>query len=328
MRLGGRSVRTLAIAAGLLIAAGAAIAGWWGVFTDHGVVEYPMRQQTDIPAAVAVARDGTVWFTIEFSDTIGRLRDGRIETFPKGKQNVEPLGLAVDAAGFAWYTDGPMRAISQVSPEGAITSFALSTPIARLARLAVAPDGAVWFADGTTFSVTRLKDGVFTPHDLGQVFAAPFGVAAAADGTVWATVQNTNKLVRIAPSGEMVQLDPPSRAGGLGDVAVDAHGAVWFVEMRANKVGRYADGTFAEFTVPTPRAGLTALAVAPDGAVWFTELRAGKLGRLRHGVVTEFTLPRRRARPFGIAVDGASNVWYTDLGGWLGMLPAERARAR
>ena len=322
------STRRLLIAAALVAAAAAGVAWWLGIFTDHGFVEYPMLRRTDIPTAVAVAPDGTVWFTIEFSDAIGRLRNGRLETISKGKQNVEPIGLAVDAAGFAWYTDGPMRAISRIAPDGAITSFTLATPIATLARLAVASDGAVWFADGTSFSVTRLKDGVFTPHDLGQLFATPFGVAVASDGTVWATVQNTNKLVRIAPSGEMVQLDAPTRASGLGDVAVDGHGAVWFAELRANKIGRYAGGRFSEFPIPTAKAGLTGLAVAPDGAVWFTELRTGKLGRLRDGVVREFALPRRRARPFGVAVDAAGNVWYTDLAGWLGTLPAERARAR
>ena len=49
-------------------------------------------------------------------------------------------------------------------------------------------------------------------------------------------------------------------------------------------------------------------------------------GRVRAGIVKEFPLPRRDARPFGVTVDAANNVWYTDLGGWLGMLPAKRAR--
>jgi len=43
--------------------------------------------------------------------------------------------------------------------------------------------------------------------------------------------------------------------------------------------------------------------------------------------VMEFRLPRTESRPFGVAVDAANNVWYTDLSGWLGMLPAVRAKA-
>jgi virginiamycin B lyase len=153
-------------------------------------------------------------------------------------------------------------------------------------------------------------------------------VAVAHDGTVWATLQNANKLLRIAPDGEKTAFDVPTRRSGLGDIAVDAAGAVWFLEISANKIGRFAGGRFEEFVVPTQNAGLTALAVAPDGAAWFTELRAHRLGRLHDGAITEFALPRQDARPFGITVDAGNNVWYTDLSGWLGRLHADRARVR
>lgn len=322
-----RWLPSLALAAALIAAAGAAY--WlYGAWVARGFIEYRMPDRTDIPTAVAVGPDGTVWLTIEFANAIGVLRNGRIEKIPKGKQNFEPLGLAVDAQGAAWYTDGPQRAVGRVTPGGAITTFIVPTPIAKLARLAVAPDGAVWFAEETAFSLTRLKDGVFTRHEVGGLAAAPFGVAVARDGTVWGTLPRTNRLVRLPPGGPPAELDVPTRGSQPGDVAVDPRGAAWFLEMRANKIGRFAEGRFSEFPVPRSSPGLTALAVAPDGAVWFTELRAHRLGRLRDGVVTEFPLPRRNARPFGIAVDPAGNVWYTDLTGWLGRLSAERARGR
>ncbi len=287
-----------------------------------------MLRKTDIPTAVAVARDGAIWFTLEFSDAIGVFRNGRIERLPKGSQNVEPLGLAVDADGAVWYTDAPSRAISRISPDGIITSFSVSAPIAKLGRLAVAPDGAVWFADATMASITRLKDGVFAPHEVGSFDATPFGVAVDAHGTVWATLQSVNKLARISPDGQVTEFDVPTRASGLGDVAVDPSGAVWFLEFSANRIARFENGHFSEFPIPTPSAGLTGVAAAPDGSVWFSELRVHKLGRVRNGQVTEFLLPRADARPFAVAVDAANNVWYTDLSGWLGMLPANRARAR
>ena len=95
----------------------------------------------------------------------------------------------------------------------------------------------------------------------------------------------------------------------------------------ANKIGRFAEGHFTEFTIPTQSAGLTGLAAAPDGSVWFTELSVGKLGRLRDGRLAEFRLPRSGSRPFAVTVDAANDVWYTDLSGWLGMLPASTAKA-
>jgi virginiamycin B lyase len=295
--------------------------------SDPAFVDYPMLVRTDIPTAIAAAPNGAIWFTIEFSDAIAVFRNGKIERFAKGTPNLEPLGLAADAASGAWYTDTPMRAISRISADGSIRSFPLSTPIVGLGRLVAAPDGAVWFADVTTGSVTRLQDGVFTRHDVGSLGATPYGIAVDTGGTVWTTLQGADKLGRISTNGEVTALDVPTRNSGLGDIAVDQTGAVWFVELRANKIGRFAEGRFSEFAIPTPSAGLTSLAAAPDGSVWFAELTVGKLGRLRDGRVTEFRLHRAESRPFGVTVDAANNIWYTDLSGRLGMLPAVAARA-
>lgn len=287
-----------------------------------------MLVKTDIPTAIAVATDGPVWFTVEFSNAIGVFRNGKIDRFQKEHQNLEPLGLAADATGGAWFTDTSTKAISRISPDGTVRSFPLPTPIARLGRLAVAPDGAVWFADVLTASVTKLQDGTFQRHDVGAQGASPYGIAIDAKGTVWTTLQDADQLGRIGADGRMTMLDIPTRNSGLGDIAVDHDGGVWFLELRANRIGRFADGRFAEFTIPGPTAGLTGLAAAPDGSVWFTELTTGKLGRLRNGQISEFPLPRAGSRPFGVAVDAANNVWYTDLTGWIGMLPASRATAR
>jgi virginiamycin B lyase len=312
----------------VVVAAGLGALVWrLGLRSELSFNEYPMLAKTDIPTALAIGPNGAVWFTIEFSDAIGVFRNGKIDRISKGSQNLEPLGLAADGAGGAWYTDTPIRAISHISSDGSIQSFPLSTPIVRLGRLAIAPDGAVWFGDVTTASVTRLNDGVFTRHDVSSLGATPYGVAVDPTDTVWITLQGADQLGLISNNGQVTALDVPTRNGGLGDITVDRSGAVWFLELRANKIGRFAEGRFTEFVLPTPSAGLTALAAAPDGAVWFTELSVGKLGRMRDGKVVEFRLPRPESRPFSVAVDAANNVWYTDLSGWLGILPASAAKA-
>jgi virginiamycin B lyase len=312
----------------VVVAAGLGALVWrLGLRSEPSFNEYPMLAKTDIPTALDIGPNGAVWFTIEFSDAIGVFRNGKIDRISKGPENLEPLGLAADGVGGAWYTDTPMRAISHISSDGTIQSFPLSTPIVRLGRLAVAPDGAVWFGDITTASVTRLKDGMFIRHDVSSLGATPYGIAVDPAGVVWTTLQGADQLGWLSTDGQVTALDVPTRNSGLGDISVDRSGAVWFLELRANKIGRFAEGRFTEFVLPTPSAGLTALAAAPDGAVWFTELSVGKLGRLRGGKVAEFRLPRAESRPFSVAVDAANNVWYTDLSGWLGMLPASAAKA-
>src|SRR5262249_3163559 len=292
---------------------------------DPGYIESPMLRASDIPTAVAAAPDGAVWFTIEMSDAIGLWHHGKIERLAKGTQNLEPIGLAVAADGSAWYTDATARVIARISQSGAISTFPLSTPMAKLGRLAVAPDGAVWFAESTASSITRLKDSIFPGSPMEPVRGDPYGVAVGADGTVWATLQSANTLVRITPDGTLTELDVPTHASVPTDIAVAPDGTVWFLEFRANKIGGYAHGQFTEFPVPgDEKAGLTGLAVAPDGAGWCGMLRAHSLGRLQHGVVQILRLPRADGRPYSVAVYVAGNFLYTVIRCWLGMLTADR----
>ena len=178
--------------------------------------------------------DHTEWFNVT---VFSRQAETLAERLTKGTQNLEPIGLAVAADGSAWYTDAAARAIAHISRSGDISTFLLSTPIAKLGRLAVAPDGAVWFAESTAYSITRLQDSVFTRYTLESVRGGPYGVAVAADGTVWATLQSANTLVRITPDGTMTELDVPTHASAPTDIAAAASDTVWFLEFRANKIG-------------------------------------------------------------------------------------------
>jgi virginiamycin B lyase len=299
----------------------------------RGLDEYKLPGGIAFPVALAVAPDRSgVWFTLESSNRLGVLRsNGQYAFVRKEFESIEPLGLAIDATGAAWFTEAPKQRIVRASLDGTMASFPLGTSVSRLGRLAVGPDNTVWFAEPTRGSVTQLKsDGQLVRHPVrgSSAQAMPFGVAVAPDGTVWATLQNADALLRIAPNGETTTIAVPIRQAGLTDVAVAKDGAVWFLAAGANKIGRYAGERFDEFSVVTPNAGLTALAVAPDGAAWFSALRAHKVGRVHNGVVTEFALPRDNARPIGIAVDADNTVWYADLAGWIGKLAADRARVR
>jgi virginiamycin B lyase len=252
----------LLVAGGIVVAlaAGAAVTGRIGPWARWGFVEFKMLSRTDIPVAVAVAPDGTVWFTLEASDAMGRLRDGAIQKVGAGKENLEPLGLAVDADGSVWYTNALARAIARIAPDGAVTAFPLSTPVARLGRLSVAADGAVWFAEPTTVSVTRLKDGIFTrymvgpPSPVGASNVGPFGVAVDPQGTVWATLQNANKLARILPGGEMTALTGAAPSGCSNPVRTRSRGSSG-AASRSSRSPRPMPASRLSPSLPTGRRG-------------------------------------------------------------------------
>ncbi len=319
----------LFIAAAAIVALAGGYAYWqYGPTPKSEFAEYAMQEKTDIPTALAIAPDGSVWFTMDSANALGRLRDGKLERVITGKRNnVEPIGLGVDGNGVVWYTDALDQAIASISPDGKLASFPLDTAIARLGRLAVAPDGAIWFAEGTAYSITRLKDGKLTRYEIRNVRGGPYGVTVDAKGNVWAALQSGNQLLRIAPGGAMTEYEVPTRGSSPTDIAVDQKGNVWFVEFRGNKVGKFADGKFTEFDVPgTDWAGLSGIAIAPDGSVWFGLLRHHAIGRLREGQMKIFQLPRPDARPYTVAVDKAGNVWYADISGYVGKLKAGAAK--
>jgi virginiamycin B lyase len=291
-------------------------------------VEYRMDQPDDEPIAIAAGTDGSIWFTIDHADAVGRVRDGHLERLSTSSRNIEPLGLAVAADGSAWYTDLAARAIAHISNAGKIERFVLDTPITRLGRLAIAPDGAVWFADPTGYGMARLKDGAFSRYQIESARGGPYGVAVTADGAIWATLQNGNQLLQIAADGTGKTFDLPRGGAVPTDVAVGAGGTVWFLQFRANRIGRFKDGQFWDIEADQENAGLSGIAVAPNDDVWFGMMRRASLGRLRNGHIEVFALPREHARPYSVAVDRDGNVWYADISGFVGMLPAKYARAR
>ena len=317
-----RNLVLIVVAVAILIAA---VVFWRMRGSAGDFVEYKMTVASDIPTTVAAAPDNTVWFTIGFADAVGMIRDGKVQRLPKNKKNVEPVGLAVDADGGAWFTDPTEVLISRILPSGEIKSFPLGTPIARLGRLAVAPDGAVWFAESTAYGFTRLKDGVLTRNVPKSVRGGPYGVAVDAKGDVWGTLQSGNQLVKISPGKEIAEYEIPTPGSSPSDVAADGAGNIWVLEFRSNKIAKFSDGKFSEFVVPGEWSGLSGLATAADGSVWFGLLRLNAIGRLRDGQFKIFTLPRKDARPYTLAVDRTGNVWYADISGYIGMLKARAA---
>ena len=316
----------------VLVALAAIVIGVWALwrFTPPPQVpmtEYPMLQPNDIPAAIAIGKDGAVWFTIDFSDAIGVFRNGKIERIAKGVINRDPIGIGVDNAGNAWYADTGALSIGRIAKNNEIKNFSLGTPIARMNRLAVAPDGAVWFAENSSNSVTRLKDDTLERYDMPSSRGTAYGVAVDKHGNAWATLQAAGQIVRIDTAGKLDWFWVPTPASAPTDIVADRDGNVWFLEFRSNKLARLKNDEFTEYPVPSEFsiAGLAGLAAAPNGDIWFAMVREHALGRFRNGAFKTFTLRRPDARPVGVAVDPNGNVWYVDVKGYLGMIAAKDA---
>jgi streptogramin lyase len=134
------------------------------------------------------------------------------------------------------------------------------------------------------------------------------GIAAGADGNLWAVSSRGNEIDRISAAGSITGRFPiPTPSSGASDIAAGPDGNLWFTEGPAGKIGRVTtDGAFTEFPAPS----VSSIAAGPDGNIWFAGGGSG-IGRITpEGMVSSFSTP-----DFALTGDVArgpdGSVWFT-----------------
>lgn len=202
-------------------------------------------------------------------------------TFPLGNPDVtgmyDPQGLAAGPDGRLWIASGNVgHKVAAIDPTtGAVTGYPVVGSPMRIAASA----GSLWVTVQNPDAILRLgtTGAVLATYAL-AAHAAPFGITAAADGSLWFTESGSARIGRLTPTGGLSEFPV---GGDPWDIAVGASG-VWFTERAASKIG-HLDSTglgLYEVPTPTPAAVPLGIAVGADGGIWFTEHGAGKVGRL------------------------------------------------
>jgi streptogramin lyase len=145
-------------------------------------------------------------------------------------------------------------------------------------------------------------------------------IAAGADGNLWFTDCNTNRIGRITTDGVSTAFGTGLTANSnLQGIAPGPDGNVWFAEGNGNRIGRITmSGNITEFSTGlTPSAGPYNITTGGDGNLWFTEIGANKIGRITtNGVITEFGSGiTAGASPIDITAGLDGNLWFTELVG-------------
>ena len=134
-------------------------------------------------------------------------------------------------------------------------------------------DGRVWFTVDSSRQIGRyaLISGL-----LDLFLFPPISPAVSAawcwDSTaMWATASDSNRILRIAPTGAMSTYDLPSYDPHPIGIAQGPDGNIWFAERNAKKIGRItSSGTVTEFTVPPQlTTGPSQIVRGNDGGLWF-----------------------------------------------------------
>ena len=176
--------------------------GRFDVFALPGVDPFTFFPASEV-GDVAVAPDGTVWFT--GSNSIGEIDPvaGVVSSTPL---SAEGRGITVAPNGTVWVTEIFADLIARLTPSeaGLHDLVEFPTPVdATPLDIAAAPDGNVWFTQNLRGNIARItQDGVITEASKAIAFEDPkrpdpVGIAIGANGNPWYAESLTDKVVTL-----------------------------------------------------------------------------------------------------------------------------------
>ncbi|HET6178111.1 MAG TPA: hypothetical protein VFE61_14330, partial [Candidatus Sulfotelmatobacter sp.] len=167
--------------------------------------EYEVPTPKSRPHDPALALDGSLWYTGQGANKLGRLdpKTGEFKEYPLRTAGSGPHGLVADAVGNIWFTAISGGYIGKLDPKsGEITEYRPSgaaeidphTP-------AFDHDGILWFTNQETNFIGRLdpKTGKMTLTKVPTPHAVPYGIVILQNDTPVFCEFGTNKLATIDP---------------------------------------------------------------------------------------------------------------------------------
>ena len=203
------------------------------------------------------AADGSIWWTGQFANRLGRLDPvtGQMKEFPLTRPESGPHGLVEDKAGHIWFTANQSTYVGKLDP----------------------------------------KTGQVTEYPLPQGARGPHTPIFDQKGTLFFTVQS-GQVGRIDPAtGAMKLASTPTANSYPYGIQVNSKGVPWYVDFRGNRVGSVDPVTMEikEHTLPAANARPRRIALTGDDVVWYTDFARGYLGRFdpATGAVKEWPSP-------------------------------------
>jgi streptogramin lyase len=153
-----------------------------------------------------------------------------------------------------------------------------------------------------------------TEFPITTASADPFAIATGADGNLWFTEFQKNKIGRITTAGVVTEFTLPNANSHPNGITAGPDGNLWFTELTIpGRIGRITTaGTITEFLTTTSGAQPGGICAGPDGNLWFTEPGALKIGLITTGgVVTEFP---SSGGGYGITAGPDGALWFVEDG--------------
>jgi len=190
------------------------------------------------PHTLVFSGKDDIWFTMQWSNYIGRLnkRSGDVQLVPMQTERARPYGIKMDSKGHPWVALLGTNGLATVDP-GTMELSVIYLPRedARLRRLAITREDAVWYTDYNQGYIGKYEPetGLFTEWKTPSDRSQPYAMAADNLGRIWfvETGPQPNLLVGFDPLfGTFFSVTPiPSGAGSVRHMVYDpARNSLWF----------------------------------------------------------------------------------------------------
>src|SRR6266852_552939 len=293
------SKRMMTIFAGLILVCGILLAGAARRASGDGLKPAPTTPATsagavgelkvnikewDVPTKgahphdPAVAPDGSLWFTEQLQNKLGRL-DPASGTFKEYTLKIEdsgPHGLVADASGNIWFNGKGY--IGKLDPKsGDVKVYQMPDARAEDPHTAVFDArGILWFTVQVGNMVGRLDpaSGKIELKKVQGQRALPYGIAINSKGVPFFCEFGTNKMAKIDPQTMAVTEFKLPEGARPRRMAIDAEDKIYFTDYNGGNLGRLDPGTGAEKMWPSPSGAGSApygITITPDGMVWYSE---------------------------------------------------------
>ena len=248
------------------------------------IKEYEVPTPRSRPHDPAFAPDGSLWYTGQGANKLGRLdpKTGEFKEYPLKTPASGPHGLVADKEGRIWFTAISGGYIGKLDPK--TSEIAEYRP-----------------SDGTEID----------PHT--PVFDH--------NGILWFTNEETNYVGRLDPkTGKIILTKSPTPHAVPYGIVVTQNNVPFFCEFGTNKLASIDPNTLRirEYTLPAEGARQRRIALGPDGTIYYTDFARGYLGHFDPAsgkLLKEWASPGGTdSEPYGIAITNDGEVWYSESG--------------
>jgi virginiamycin B lyase len=165
---------------------------------------------------------GTLWFTLQQSNMVGRLNPatGEIKLVTMPVARSLPYGMVISSTGVPFLVEFGANRVASLDPVTmAVREYPLPNPQTRPRRIAITSDDVIWYSDYSRGYLGRLDPKTGNVKEWaspGGPQSQPYGITAAKD-IIWysESAVRPNTLVRFDPKTEKFQTWAIPSGGGV-----------------------------------------------------------------------------------------------------------------